>query len=350
MRDEPTRGGAAAVAEAIEPVAGLEPRLAWRRLGAGPSPSAFADDVRAGLGASPKRLPPKYFYDELGSILFEAITRLPEYGLTRAEHEILTRHAGEIAAALPGPVRLVELGNGDSGKTRLLIEALLARQGELHYLPVDISPTALAAASDRLLGVYPGLTITAVVADYHEALGALRSERRPGERTLVLFLGSTIGNLDPPDQRDLLTDVRDLLTPGEGFLLGTDLRKPESVLIPAYDDPLGVTAAFNLNLLARINRELGGAFDLRSFHHLARWDGEQGRVEMHLESLKDQTVPIRALGIEVPFASGETVQTESSYKFTLEQVAELAQGAGFAVARSFLDSGRAFASSLLVGR
>ncbi|HEV2852890.1 MAG TPA: L-histidine N(alpha)-methyltransferase [Thermoanaerobaculia bacterium] len=329
-------------------------RFSLRRAPGERARRTFAEDVRAGLAARPKFLLPKYFYDELGSRLFEAITALPEYYLTRAETEILREHAGEIAGFLNGPVRpvrLLELGSGDSQKTRLLIEALLARQGSLEYLPIDISEAAVEASARVLLAAYPDLRVTAHVGEYQQALRALRGEtgQAPG-RTLVLFLGSTLGNLDPEDRPALLRDVRGLLAPGEAFLLGVDLKKSEDVLIPAYDDPLGVTAAFNLNLLGRINRELGGDFDLAAFKHRALYNREAGRMEMHLESRRAQTVAVRALGIEVSFEAGETVHTESSYKFDRAQVAALAAETGFELARTWTDSGGRFASSLLAAR
>lgn len=308
----------------------------------------FAEDIRRGLTATPKILFPKYFYDSLGSRLFEAICELPEYYLTRAETEIFQRYAGEIAGALDGPVRLMELGSGDGRKTRFLIEALVARQGGLEYLPIDVSRSAVEQSAERLLHAFPELTVTAFVADYQAGLRAFRTEGiPPGVRTLALFLGSTIGNLDAGDRISLLRDIRAVLRPGDGLLLGTDLRKPESVLLPAYDDALGVTAAFNLNLLSRINRELEGGFDLGTFRHRARWNPELGRVEMHLESLRDQTVSIQGLGLEVRFAAGETIHTESSYKFDPGQVAEMAEAGGFALRRTWTDRGGRFASNLL---
>jgi dimethylhistidine N-methyltransferase len=234
------------------------------------------------------------------------------------------------------------------------VDALLARQGQLDYMPIDISHSALEAGSQELLSTYPNLRVTALVADYGEGLRSIRAQdpQRNGHArgTLVLFLGSTIGNLGPADRAGLLRDVRGMLPPGDALLLGTDLKKPESVLVSAYDDPLGVTAAFNLNVLARINRELDGGFDLREFRHLARWNEEEGRIEMHLESRREQTVPIRSLDLEVGFQAGETIHTESSYKFSVAQVEALAAETGFAVARVWQDSGRQFASSLLVAR
>ncbi|HYX26057.1 MAG TPA: L-histidine N(alpha)-methyltransferase [Thermoanaerobaculia bacterium] len=319
-----------------------------RRVGDEGARTSFADDVRHGLTSTPKHLYPKYFYDELGSRLFEAITALPEYYVTRCEAEILRGRAGEIVGALGGPLWLVELGSGDGQKTRLVIEALLERQETLEYVPVDISESAVETSSRALLLSYPDLRITAYVGEYHAALRMIRKERvRPG-RTLVLFLGSTLGNLGPEERLAFLRDVRILLNPGEGFLLGVDLEKPESVLIPAYDDPLGVTAAFNRNLLVRINRELGGGFDLATFRHRALYNREKGRIEMHLESLRQQTVPLRGLGVEIPFAAGETIHTENSYKFRVEQVATLAAATGFELRRTWTDSKVWFAANLLI--
>jgi len=325
-------------------------RLRLSRVGAARVAPTFAEDVRRGLTASPKFLYPKYFYDELGSLLFEAITVLPEYYPTRAEAEILRTHASEIVATLGGPVWLLELGSGDGQKTRLVIEALLARQGKLEYVPVDISESAVEASSRSLLFSYPDLRITGYIGEYQTALRKIREDRRAPGLTLVLFLGSTLGNLDPEERRVLLRDIRALLDPGEGFLLGVDLKKPESVLIPAYDDALGVTAAFNLNLLVRINRELGGEFDLHAFRHKAVYNHREGRVEMHLESRRAQTVAIRSLEIEVPFAEGETIHTESSYKFDREQIAALAADTGFELRQMWMDSENRFSSNLLVAR
>jgi dimethylhistidine N-methyltransferase len=326
----------------------LQERLSLRRAPEDRARRTFAEDIRAGLTAHPKVLYPKYFYDELGSRLFEAITALPEYYPTRTEAGILREHAGEMAGFLKGPVRLVELGSGDGQKTRLLIEALIARQGSLEYLPIDISEAAVEASARVLLAAYPDLRVTAYVGDYQQALRIIHPSSPSGDRTLVLFLGSTLGNLDPEDRLPLLRDVRALLAPGEAFLLGVDLKKSEDVLIPAYDDPLGVTAAFNLNLLGRINRELGGGFDLSSFRHRALYNREAGRIEMHLESRSAQTVAIRSLGIEVPFEAGETIHTESSYKFDLDQVAALARETGFELRRTWTDPAGWFSSNLLV--
>lgn len=335
---------------AVAPESPSTERLRLSRVGVARVAPTFAEDVRRGLTSSPKFLYPKYFYDELGSRLFEAITVLPEYYPTRAEAEILRTHASEIVATLGGPVWLLELGSGDGQKTRLVIEALLARQGKLEYVPVDISESAVETSSRSLLFSYPDLRITGYIGEYQTALRRIREDRRAPGLTLVLFLGSTLGNLDPQERRVLLRDIRALLDPGEGFLLGVDLKKSESVLVPAYDDALGVTAAFNLNLLVRVNRELGGEFDLRAFRHKAVYNPREGRMEMHLESRQAQTVAIRELGIEVPFAAGETIHTESSYKFDREQIAALAADTGFEVRKTWTDSEGRFASNLLVAR
>jgi L-histidine N-alpha-methyltransferase len=349
MADPEILGGTA-VLPSLSPDTLPGKRLRISHVGAARVAPTFAEDVRHGLTSTPKVLYPKYFYDELGSRLFEAITALPEYYPTRAEAEILRTHAGEIVAALDGPLWLLELGSGDGQKTRLVIEALLARQGELEYVPVDISESAVEVSSRALLLSYPDLRIAGYVGEYQTALRAIRRERRAPGCTLVLFLGSTLGNLDPQERSALLRDIRALLNPGEGFLLGVDLKKPESVLIPAYDDALGVTAAFNLNLLGRINRELEGEFDLATFRHRAIYNREAGRIEMHLESRRAQTVAIRALSLEVLFAAGETIHTESSYKFDREQVAALAADTGFELWRTWTDEAGRFASNLLVAR
>jgi dimethylhistidine N-methyltransferase len=300
------------------------------------SQASFAEDVRAGLTARPKTLPPKYFYDALGSQLFEAICLLPEYYLTRAEAEIFERYAAEIVLQLPSPIGLVELGSGSSIKTRLLIEAILARQAELHYQPMDISASILELSAEALLGNYDRLRITGHVGDYTRGLGAI--ERRKGERLLALFLGSNIGNYTIGEARDLLRTIRKALQPGDGLLLGADLKKPAQILIPAYSDALGVTAAFNLNLLLRINRELNADFNLARFRHHAQYNEDFSRVEAHLVSLTAQTVHIRQLGLKVEFQPDETIHTENSYKYDLPRLAALAEDARFKPARTWFDA------------
>ncbi|MDQ3803266.1 MAG: L-histidine N(alpha)-methyltransferase [Acidobacteriota bacterium] len=325
-------------------------RLRVERLAARADAGGFAEDVRRGLTARPKRLFPKYFYDELGSQLFEAICLLPEYYLTRAEAEIFAAHSAEIvaAAARARRVTLCELGSGSATKTRRLIAALLARQGELLYVPVDISPAALEASAMALLEAYPRLRVAAYAGDYDAALPRLAENFDEGARALVLFLGSNVGNFDRGEARAFLRGLRRVLRAGDAVLLGADLKKDAATLEAAYDDPLGVTAAFNLNLLARTNRELDADFSLRAFRHLAVYDEREGRVEMHLESLREQRVEIRALGLSVTFSEGERVHTENSYKYDLEDLAALASAAGFRLARTWLDSRRRFSSNLLL--
>ena len=327
-------------------------RFVIHRLALGGDANAFASDVRSGLTRKTKAFPPKYFYDELGSRLFEAICWLPEYYLTRAESEILRTSASEIVSSVGGPVRLLELGSGSAEKTRYLIEALLTKQQQLHYLPVDISDSSLELASQRLLRLYPGLRITAFAADYFTALQAL-AERVPADpdcRTVAVFLGSNIGNFGPDESREFLRAVRKLLRPQDALLLGADLKKSPDILIPAYDDSLGVTAAFNLNLLARINRELGGNFDVKRFQHRAVYDDELGRIEIHLVSHERQIVSVRALDLEVNFEEGETIRTEDSYKFDRDQLSALAQDTGFSLMRTWFDDAHLFSFNMFVVR
>lgn len=328
---------------------GSRERFVAYHLEHGGDASTFADDVRAGLSSQPKFLLPKYFYDDLGSKLFEAICRLPEYYLTRAEREILARHADDIIQTVTGRARLIELGSGSAEKTRYLIDALLARQAELLYIPVDISGASLEASSQELLKVYPGLRIHAYCSDYFTALRALAAtpfSDADGDRTIALFLGSNIGNFDPQESRAFLSEARRMLRPQDALLIGADLKKSVDVLVPAYDDALGVTAAFNLNLLARINHELGGDFDIKKFAHRARYNDAQGRMEMCLVSCARQTVRLRALDLETRFAEGETIHTENSYKFDLEQLRELARDTGFALAQTWFDDARRFSFNL----
>jgi L-histidine Nalpha-methyltransferase len=307
----------------------------------------FGDDVLAGLTARPKTLPPKYFYDELGSRLFEAICALPEYYLTRAEAEIFAAHADEIVGRA-GLERLVELGGGSATKTRYLIEAALRYHDGLDYSSIDISEAALEASSRALRAEYPKLRVRGYRGEYFEGLRQLaHDERSANGRTLVLFLGSNIGNFDPPEAQRFLQAIHRVLRPDDALLLGTDLKKDRAVLEAAYDDELGVTAAFDLNILARINRELGGQFSLRQFRHRAVYNEAAGRVEMHLESLVDQMVRIEKLDVSIPFRAGEMIHTESSYKFSLDEIDRLANSAGFDLEHSWFDSARRFACNLL---
>ncbi len=308
--------------------------------------AGLAEDVRRGLASQPKRFLPKYFYDELGSQLFEAICLLPEYYLTRAENEILERFADEIVASVDGEVTLIEMGSGSASKTRLVIEALLRKQDELCYVPVDISASALDSSSRILLQSYPQLTIEAYAADYFAGLRELAKAKRG--RTLALFLGSNISNFDREEAARFLQALRAVLSEGDALLLGADLKKDKTVLEAAYNDALGVTAAFNLNVLARINRELGGDFDVRAFQHRAFYDESEGRIEIYIESTRRQSVNIRQLDLTVNFAEGEQIHTENSYKYDLTNLAALASHAGFSRARTWLDSQERFSSNLLL--
>lgn len=308
--------------------------------------TGLAEDVRKGLAAQPKRFLPKYFYDELGSQLFEAICLLPEYYLTRAENEILERYADEIAASVGGPLTLVEMGSGSASKTRLIIEAVLRRQPQLLFMPVDISATALESSSRILLQSYPRLTIEAYAADYFAGLAELG--KKPRRRTLALFLGSNISNFDRDDALRFLRALRRVLQKGDALLLGADLKKDPAILEAAYNDALGVTSAFNLNVLARINRELGGTFDLRGFKHRAFYNAEIGRIEIYIESLVDQTVRIANLDLEVNFAAGELIHTENSYKYDRAGIAWLANQTGFEHSHTWVDSTERFSSNLLL--
>jgi dimethylhistidine N-methyltransferase len=306
---------------------------------------SFADDVRRGLRALPKRLPPKSFYDDLGSSLFEAITHLPEYYLTRTESELLGKYAGEIIDSVGSPIEMLELGSGSATKTRYLIEAALARQRTLRYSPIDISPAALVSSSEALIGEYPNLSVEAFAGDYFELLDG--TELRSSARTMALFLGSNIGNFEPEEAAALLSSLRRTLKPGDALLLGTDLKKSIDRLELAYNDPTGVTAAFNRNVLGRINRELGGNFDLRAFEHDSHYDPVRGAVDMFLTATSTQNVRIRDLDMNVSFAEFESIHTESSYKYDREGISRMAESTGYKLERCWFDSGLDYALSLL---
>jgi dimethylhistidine N-methyltransferase len=304
----------------------------------------FARDVAAGLSAEPKRLHCRYFYDAEGSLLFDAICATPEYYLTRAEAEILAARAGSLAARLPDGVTLVELGSGSARKTRILIEALLRRRGRLRYVPIDISREMLESASRALVAEHPGLEVIAVEAEYQEGVRLLAGDGGP---RLLLWLGSNVGNFDRPDAAAFLARLRAVMTPDDRLLLGVDLRKERDVLERAYDDARGVTARFNLNLLVRINRELGGGFALDGFRHRAVWNAALGRIDMYLDSLRPQRVRVEALGREFAFADGEAVHTESSYKYSPEELGQLAAAAGLRVEEGWFDGAARFCLALL---
>jgi L-histidine Nalpha-methyltransferase len=313
----------------------------------GISLSDFAADVRAGLSKpGQKELPSKYLYDELGSALFEVICLLPEYGLSRAGARLLKRHADEIIDRLPLPVVVAELGSGSGTKTRWILEAL-ARREPVSYFPIDISRTALSRCWQEL-GRMDSVSIVGFERAYLDGLLDVASRRKPGERLLVLFLGSTIGNFDRYAADQFLRDVRAILHPGDALLLATDLEKAVSQLLSAYDDPTGATAAFNRNLLGRINRELDADFDLARFAHEVRYNERERRIEMHLRALSRHIVRISGAAAEVPFREGETIWTESSHKYRPEELVEMGKRTGFHCEAQWLDQEWPFAQSLLI--
>lgn len=302
-------------------------------------------DVRRGLDDTPRRLDPRWFYDELGSILFEAICRLPWYRITRAESALLMRHAGEIAGALGRNPTIIELGPGSGEKLARLVGAAIDRGIRPAVHLVDVSGQALEMAR-QTLGSFPGVAPVLHEASYEDGLRRAAESPRRGRR-LVAFLGSNLGNFDPPEALMLVRSVGRSLAPGDLLLLGLDLVKPEADLLRAYADPLGVTAAFNKNLLHRINRELGADFDLDRFDHEARWNAIASRVEMHLVSRERQSVTIPAADMTVRFERGETIWTESSYKFDTRDIAAFGRSAGFAPLRQWTDHDAGFALTLL---
>jgi dimethylhistidine N-methyltransferase len=307
----------------------------------------FASGVRAGLTQrGQKELPSKYFYDEVGSALFEVISHLPQYGLTRADERLLRRHSDEIVDRLAGPVAVAELGSGSGKKTRWILEALCRRQRTFYY-PVEISRSALAMCERELRDI-DSISIVGFEREYLDGLLEVAAYRRPTQRLFVLFLGSTIGNFDRPAGVNFLREVRRILEPGDSLLLGTDLEKPTAQLLAAYDDELGVTAAFNLNLLARINRELDADFNLEQFAHVAKINPEARSVEMHLRSQRRQTVSIPAAEVVVEFLEGETIWTESSHKYAAAEMFETARDAGFRCETQWIDEEWPFAENLLI--
>jgi L-histidine N-alpha-methyltransferase len=320
---------------------------------------AVANEARLGLNCAPKTLTPWLFYDETGSNLFEQITELPEYYLTRTERSIFADHAEEIlqeAARNQGPagkLTLIELGAGTATKTGILLAEAVRQQGSVVYQPVDVSESALDEARETIVANIPGVTVRAQVADYTRE--ALPLDRLPNTRTLALYIGSSIGNFTPADAKDVLRNLRAQLLPGDTLLLGTDLapdgaNKSVSTLLAAYDDAAGVTAGFNLNVLTRLNRDLGADFDAESFRHRARWNAAESRIEMHLESLVAQRVHIPANfsgpAFAVELAAGETIHTENSYKFTRSAVDALLSAASFSMVKVWEDPRHLFAVTL----
>lgn len=306
--------------------------------------SRFALDVAQGLSAvTQKKIPPRYFYDDLGSVLFEAITLLPEYGLTRADERLLSRHAAQIAANTGSVSIVAELGSGSGKKTRHILEALCAASEVPLYRPIDVSTTALDVCERELADVCP---VKRVCGDWIEGLAEVVYARDVQHPLLLLFLGSSIGNLDRACIPEFLRNVRFHLRKGDFFLLGADLVKDVNVMLAAYDDPTGVTAAFNLNVLARVNRELDANIDLRSFAHEVRWNEEERRIEMHLLCWRDQTVYAGALDTTFQLRAGETIWTESSHKFKKGELASYADSSGFESVATWIDSEWAFAETL----
>ena len=306
----------------------------------------FARDVRDGLRKTQKELPAQYFYDAVGSALFEVITLLPEYGVTRAEERLLRKYAHEMEWLFASVTDVVELGSGSGRKTRPILEAVVRRQECVSYCAIDVSAEALAGCRRQLEGL-DGVRVRSLQQSYVEGLRQFTRDRAAG-RLLVLFLGSSIGNFQRDETVDFLRRVRACLRPGDALLLGTDLIQPPERLLVAYDDPAGVTAAFNLNLLARINRELGGDFQLRNFRHEARWSQDAARIEMHLVSRTSQIVTIAGAGCEISFAEGETIWTESSHKFDPAEMARLAGWTGFASLAQWTDREWPFAENLWI--
>jgi L-histidine Nalpha-methyltransferase len=307
---------------------------------------SFADDVARGLQSQPKRLPCKYFYDEIGSALFDAITRLPEYYLTAAETEILSEWGWQIVRVLDAPVDFLELGSGSAIKTRLLIGEALRVQTGLCYSPIDISTEALQASSYALVESYPALRVRAYAGDYFDVLEArvLRFERK----MLAMLMGSNVGNYEPGEALELLRLIGMAIRPGDGLLLGVDLKKDRAALEQAYDDPTGVTAAFNRNVLARINRECGADFDPRNFDHVVRYDEIRGSVDSFLQAREPADVFVRTLDLRVRIEGGERIHTESSYKFTDDEIAALGLGAGFRPESVWYDRRKRFSIHLMV--
>ncbi len=305
--------------------------------------SPIADEVLRGLAAHPRRLPPKLFYDAAGSHLFEQITETPEYYPTRTERGILKKYAGEIIRQAGNNLTLVELGAGSASKTQVLIEALLRRQLRADFYPVDVSSSALQGALATLNGHFPRLRVAPIVADYTHKIPDLNS--LPG-RKLVLFIGSTIGNFEPDEAMAFLKSVHRSLQPGDALLIGFDLIKDAGILHAAYNDARGVTAAFNKNMLVRINRELGGSFDVDSFEHVALWNRRKSRIEMHLESVYEQTVWVQDLGRGFHFDRGERIHTENSYKFNAVSIARLLRRSGFKLETQWTDAQGWFCEAL----
>ena len=305
----------------------------------------FADDVRKGLLAEQKSLPCVYFYDARGSQLFEQICSLPEYYPTRTEAEILKNHAKEIAVHFPPNTKIVELGSGSSVKTRYLLEAFLNRYGKAEYIPIDVSQTILEESAENLEMAYPNLTVNPITALYEDGFSLL--DKTDNAPHLVLWLGSSIGNFTKSEAIHFLKRLTSNLSGDDQLLIGMDLIKSRHILEAAYDDTAGVTAEFNLNLLTRINRELGGNFKLNNFRHQAIFNSSEGRVEMYLKSTKKQSVFIDALELEVTFDEDERIHTENAHKFSLDDINNLASALNLNIRHQWFDDKKWFSLNLL---
>lgn len=309
-------------------------RLAVLRLQNGSHKRTFADDIKSGLTSVPKSVPPKYFYDDIGSQLFEQICSTPEYYVTRTEAGILEKYSGEIAKLNDGIKNIVELGSGASVKTRYLLKSFLNLAENITYTPIDVSEI-LVESSKELLSDFKGLSIKGIIGEYEESLAAVKGIT--SEPKLIIFLGSSIGNFTMEEAAVLLSAISNTMSKNDSFLIGFDLVKDFTVLNSAYDDAQGVTAKFNLNLLSRINNELGGKFDLSKFRHKAFFNSKQSRIEMHLVSTAEHDVCIEAIREKIHFTYGETIHTENSYKFTNEMIAGLASSAGLHIIKKWSD-------------
>lgn len=310
--------------------------------------ASFGEALLAGLGSDPKQIPCRFLYDARGSSLFEEICDLPEYYLTRAERQILEAHSDELAERFPTPITLAELGSGSSAKTRLLIEAFLGRHGKLRYVPIDISRSILEASARELLASYGDLEVRAIAGEYAEGLRHVREEtERP---KLLVWLGSTVGNLQREEAAGFLKEVRQSLGPIDRMLVGIDLRKARGVLEAAYDDAGGVTARFSLNLLERVNRELGGNFATERFRHRAVYHEPEGRVAIDLVSTCEQSVQVEEIGLECELSAGEPIHVEDSFKYSRDEIRALTAAAGFEVEFSWLDPAKRFSLNLLAPR
>jgi L-histidine Nalpha-methyltransferase len=313
-----------------------------------PAPSAITQDICDGLlKDGQKEIPSKYLYDSVGSALFEVICHLPEYGVTRAEGRLLAQYSHEIVSKLPSPVLVAELGSGTGKKTRMLLEALCRRQSETRYHPIEISRDALAMCQ-RELGDIQCIHVVGLEREYLQGLQEVVARRKTDQHLLVLFLGGTIGNFDGSASIDFLSRVRKALRPGDSLLLGADLVKPIPTLIAAYDDPVGVTAAFNLNVLARLNREIGTNFDVSQFQHVAIFNESTSSIEMHLKSRIDQTIAIPPSGASFDLVAGETIWTETSHKHSRSELTNMARQSGFRCEAAWVDQEWPFAENLWI--